>query len=285
MPSKISKEKSNDVLSHVLLHYKNNQRTLPWRETDNPYHILISEYMLQQTQADRVVPKYISFLKKFPKVTALASSTRKEVLTLWSGLGYNRRATALHDAAKILVAEHDSVVPENKETLLTLPGVGEYTAGAVLAFAYNRPVIIIETNIRTVLLHHCIQKKKEVADKTISVFVKRLLQNALERKVSPRIFYSAMMDYGAHLKSQGVRTNARSKHYTKQSKFDGSIRQARGALLRLFISTEKGISKKQLQTVQVERINEGLTGLLTEGVIEKRGKYYYLAKGTQTPRL
>ena len=276
MPSKILKEESNDLLSRVLLHYKKNQRTLPWRETSDPYHILISEYMLQQTQADRVVPKYISFLKKFPKIKTLASSSRKEVLTLWSGLGYNRRAVALHDAAKILIAEHDSTVPKEKKALLTLPGVGEYTAGAVLAFAYNKPVIIIETNIRTVLLHHCVQKKKEVTDETIGMFVEQLLQDALKRRVKPRIFYSAMMDYGAHLKSQGVRTNARSKHYIKQSKFDGSIRQARGALLRLFISAEKGISKKQLQTLQVKRMNEGLAGLLTERLVEKRGKYYYL---------
>ena len=276
MTSQISKEKSSNVLSKILLYYKNNQRAFPWRETTDPYHILVSEYMLQQTQVDRVVPKYISFLKKFPNTTALASTTKKEVLTLWSGLGYNRRATALHNTAKILVAKHKGVVPEDKETLLTLPGIGEYTAGAVLAFAYNKPVVMIETNIRTVLLHHYVQKKKEVTDKAISIFVEHLLQHALEQKVSPRIFYSAMMDYGTHLKSQGVRTNTRSKHYTKQSKFDGSIRQARGALLRLLINAEKGVSKKQLQTVQAKRINEGLTGLLTEGVIEKRGKYYYV---------
>ena len=279
MSQKNLKEKNDDILSRVLLHHRDNQRIFPWRETSNPYHILVSEYMLQQTQTDRVVPKYISFLKKFPKVTTLASSTRKDVLTLWSGLGYNRRAFALHEAAKILVAEYDGIVPEEREMLLTLPGVGEYTASAVLAFAYDKPVVMIETNIRTVLLHHALQNMKEVADETISTFVERLLQHALEQGVSPRIFYSAMMDYGAHLKAQGVRTNARSKHYTKQSKFDGSVRQARGALLRLFINTEKGVSKKHLQTIQAKRINEGLTGLLTEGVIEKRGKYYYLAKG------
>ena len=278
MTLKNQKEKNNNILSRVLLHYKKNQRMFPWRETDDPYCILVSEYMLQQTQADRVVPKYISFLKKFPTVIALASSTRKEVLTLWSGLGYNRRATALHDAAKILVAEHGATVPKEKETLLTLPGIGEYTASAVLAFAFNKAVIVVETNIRTVLLHHAMRKKKEVTDETISASVKQLLQDAIKRKVSSRVFYSAMMDYGAHLKSQGVRTNAQSKHYTKQDKFDGSVRQARGALLRLFISAEKGITKKQLQTAKTKRISEGLAGLLAEGLIEKRGKYYYLAK-------
>lgn len=279
MLHKNQKRKISDALSQVLLHYKNNKRTFPWRETTDPYQILVSEYMLQQTQADRVIPKYISFIKKFPKVTTLASSTRKEVLTLWSGLGYNRRAIALHSAAKMLVDQHNSTVPKEKETLLTLPGVGEYTASAVLAFAHNKPVIVVETNIRTVLLHHALQNMKEVTDETVGIFVKQMLQNAIEQKVSPRMFYSAMMDYGAHLKAQGVRTNTRSKHYTKQGRFDGSVRQARGALLRLFINTEKGISQKQLQTAGAKRINEALPALLTEGIIEKRGKYYYLAKG------
>ena len=273
-----SKEKISDVVSCVLTHHEKEGRSFPWRETTDPYHILVSEYMLQQTQTDRVEPKYISFLKKFPKVTSLACATRKEVLTLWSGLGYNRRAIALHNAAKNLVTVYDGAVPKTKEALLTLPGVGEYTAGAVLAFAYNKPVIVVETNIRTVVLHHCARKKKGVKDEAISLFTEQLLQSALNRGSTPRIFYSAMMDYGTHLKSQGVRTNARSKHYTKQGKFDGSVRQARGALLRLLIAAEKGVSKKQLQGLKVHRINEGLAGLLTEGLVEKKGKYYYLTK-------
>lgn len=279
MPPHPLKEKSTDVLSQVLGYYKNNGRSFPWRETTDPYHILVSEYMLQQTQVDRVVPKYIAFLKTFPNIEALASSARKEVLTLWSGLGYNRRAVALHDTAKTLVAEHNSTVPKDRETLLTLLGVGEYTAGAVLAFAYNKPVIMVETNIRTVILHHCIQKKKRVTDKEISALVSHLLQDALMRSVSPKTFYSAMMDYGAHLKAQGVRTNTQSRHYTKQSKFDGSIRQARGMLLHLFINTRKGISRKSMRALPAKRINEGLKGLLKEGIVEKRGQYYYLVDG------
>ena len=278
MPPLSSKEKISTVVSHILAYYKNNGRLFPWRETTDPYHILVSEYMLQQTQTDRVVPKYSSFLQKFPSVASLSRAMRKEVLALWSGLGYNRRAVALHNAAKMIINVYDGDIPQTKEDLLTLPGVGEYTAGAILAFAYNKPVIVIETNIRTVVLHHCVRKKKKVGDDVIGFFVKQLLQNAIKRKVAPRDFYSAMMDYGTHLKAQGVRTNPRSKHYTKQSKFDGSIRQARGVLLRHFIAIEKGVTEKQLHNLNTNRINEGLTGLLAEGVIEKRGKYYYLAE-------
>ena len=276
MPPATSKEKINTVVSRMLTHYKNEKRSFPWRETDDPYHILVSEYMLQQTQTDRVVPKYQSFIKKFPDVTTLASASQREVLALWSGLGYNRRVIALRNAANEIVSTHDSVVPETKEALLTLPGIGEYTANAILAFAYNKSVIVIETNIRTVVLHHCVRKKRKVGDDTIGFFVEQLLQNAQDNNITPCAFYSAMMDYGAYLKSQGVRTNARSKHYTKQSVFDGSTRQARGTLLRHFINTKKGTSKKQLHNLNTNRIEEGLTGLLTEGLIEKRGKYYYL---------
>ena len=279
MPPRSSKEKISNVVSSVLAHYESGRRLFPWRETTDPYHILVSEYMLQQTQTDRVVPKYVSFLKKFPDVTSLASALRKEVLALWSGLGYNRRAVALHNAASMIVAEYGGRVPETTEELLTLPGVGGYTAAAIRAFAYDQPVVVIETNIRTVVFHHCVRNKRQVVgDEVIRFFVEQLLRDVVARKVAPRTFYSAMMDYGAYLKSQGVRTNERSKHYTKQSKFDGSVRQARGALLRHFVAAEKGVSEKQLHTLDATRVNEGLAGLLADGVVEKRGKYYYLAE-------
>ena len=213
----------------------------------------------------------------FPDSATLARAPRKEVLKAWSGLGYNRRAIALHRAAGILVNAHGGSVPKTREELLTLPGVGEYTAGAVLAFAYNEPVVIVETNIRTVVLHHCVKKHSGIGDKTIAFFVEQLLNDALERGASPKIFYSAMMDYGAHLKASGIRLNTRSKHYTKQKKFTGSVRQARGALLQTFIASEKGISEKRLQKMKMKRVREGLHGLIGDGLIEKRNGYYYLA--------
>lgn len=267
------KEKIDDTVSLVLLYYENHKRLFPWRESSDPYHILVSEYMLQQTQTERVVPKYLSFLKQFPNVDSLARARRRDVLALWSGLGYNRRAVALHNAAKMLT---DGIVPQTKEDLLTLPGVGEYTAGAVLAFAYDEPVVIIETNIRTVIFHHCVQGRKEIADDAVYSFVEKMLRCAIERGISPRVFYSAMMDYGSYLKLSGVRMNSRSRHYVKQKKFDGSVRQARGTLLRFFVVADEGVSGENLQYLEVQRIKEGLAGLVADGLVEKRGKYYYL---------
>ena len=273
-----SKEKISDVVSLVLEHHKESRRSFPWRETDNPYHILVSEYMLQQTQTERVIPKYTVFLKKFPTIRALARANKKEVLTLWSGLGYNRRAVALHAAVKIIAAKHSGKVPSEKEQLLALPGVGDYTAAAVLAFAYSKPIIVIETNIRTVILHHCIRRKREVEDRVIACFVEQVLQEMISREVSPRTGYSAMMDYGAHLKSEGVRVNERSRHYTKQGKFEGSVRQARGALLRFFVAAERGVSEKSLRNIHTRHIDKGLAGLIADGLIEKRRGYYYLTE-------
>ena len=273
-----SKEKIGDVVSLVLSYYRDHGRLFPWRETSDPYHILVSECMLQQTQTDRVIPKYNSFIKKFPNIWFLASADRRDALAVWNGLGYNRRAVALHDAAKMITEVNGGIVPRAKEDLLTLPGIGDYTAGAVLAFAYNDPVVVVETNIRTVVFHHCVRKKKEIEDNVVYFFIEKMLLHAVDLGVSPRVFYSAMMDYGSHLKSVGVRVNRRSRHYVKQKKFNGSVRQARGTLLRFFLTTKKGVSDDRLKFFGTQRIKEGLSGLISDGLIEKRGKYYYLAE-------
>lgn len=271
-----SKKKIGSVVFLMLSYYRSHRRSFPWRDTTDPYHVLVSEYMLQQTQTDRVVPKYISFLKSFPDVGTLARASRRDVLTLWSGLGYNRRAVALHNAAKIIADAYDKCVPNTKETLLTLPGVGDYTAGAVLAFAYNKPVIIVETNIRTVVFHYCVREKGRIEDGVVHSFVEKMLCYAVGHGISPRVFYSAMMDYGSYLKSSGVRVNTLSQHYVKQKSFDGSVRQARGTLLRFLVVADKGVSEKKLECLEVQRIKEGLSGLVADGLVEKRGKYYYL---------
>ena len=233
---------------------------------------LVSEFMLQQTQTDRVVPKYVSFIERFPDIDSLASADRRDVFVLWNGLGYNRRAAALHGAAKVLMEVYGGIVPQVKEDLLALPGVGEYTAGAVLVFAYDESDVVIETNIRTVVFHHCIREGKKIKDDDVYFFVKEMLCCAVGCGISPRMFYSAMMDYGSHLKSLGVRTNSRSRHYVKQKKFDGSVRQARGALLRFFVDADKGVSGEKLRHLKVQRIEEGLSGLIADGLVEKRGK-------------
>ncbi len=178
--------------------------------------------MLQQTQVDRVVPFYNKFIKKFPTAKKLAAAKLPSVLKTWQGLGYNRRAKYLHDAAKVIAREGF--------TGQRLPGVGPYTRGAVLAFAFNKPEVFIETNIRTVIFYHSnILQNTRMTDLELLPVVEKLLKKS---KMQPREFYTALMDYGAHLKKQGVKLNTQSKHYTKQSKFEGSARQLRGAILR-----------------------------------------------------
>ena len=210
-----------EIISAALSLYKKHKRSLPWRKTNDPYHVLISEYMLQQTQVERVVPKFEMFVKKFPDVFSLANAERREVLALWSGLGYNRRAIALSDTAKLIANTYDGAVPNTREELITLPGVGEYTASAVLAFAYNRETVMIETNIRTVVLHHCFNTEETVSDSAVHAVIAQLSDIARKQKISPRVLYTALMDYGAHLKKSGVRINSRSKGYKKQGEVRG----------------------------------------------------------------
>ena len=190
---------------------------LPWRKTKDPYKILVSEIMLQQTQVERVIPFYNRFVKKYPTARALARAKLSDVLKVWNGLGYNRRAKFLHEAAKQIVTLKK--FPRKAEEIEKLPGVGHYTARAVAAFAFNRPEVFVETNIRTVLTHSykglSFAKDGRVEDKTLLLLVAETLKRS---KMEPRDFYAAMMDYGAHLKKRGITLNSRSAHYTKQSK-------------------------------------------------------------------
>ncbi len=257
----------------VWAHYKKNGRhDLLWRKTHDPYKILVSEIMLQQTQVARVIEKYSTFLKKFPTIPSLARAPLREVLVAWQGLGYNRRAKMLHAAAQVIVQEHQSRVPHEYEVLRSLPGIGPYTAGAVCAFAYNTPVPILETNIRTVLFHHLVGVRTEIPDSELVILSAHLLD-----KKRPREWYWAMMDYGAYLKAQGIKLNTKSKHYTKQTTFEGSDRQVRGAILRVLAQypalTEQSLIK---HTGAVpERIRTHLRALHKEGMVQKqRGRWH-----------
>lgn len=140
------------VQARLLEWFAEAGRDLPWRRTHDPYAILVSELMLQQTQAARVEPVFTAFLRRFPTVAALAAASPAAVVTAWRGLGYNRRAVALHRAARVIVAEHGGEVPEDLAPLRALPGVGEYTARAVLAFAFGRDAAPVDTNVARVLL-------------------------------------------------------------------------------------------------------------------------------------
>ena len=192
--------------------------------------------MLQQTQVERVVPFFTRFVKAFPTPVSLARAPLREVLAVWQGLGYNRRALLLKRAAEIILREHGGEVPCSTEKLDALPGLGPYTAGAILAFAFDQPAVFIETNIRTVFLHFFFKDKKKVNDKEILELVRQTLPSSnIPTNVggSPREWYSALMDYGAHLKETVGNLNAeKSANYAKQPPFKGSRRELRGEILR-----------------------------------------------------
>ncbi len=226
------------MIDELKKFYKANKRDLPWRKTRDPYLVLVSEVMLQQTQVDRVVPYYTRWVKTFPTVQALATAPLSAVLKEWQGLGYNRRGKYLWEAAKILSKDGWGG---------KLPGVGPYTAAAVRAFAFNEPTVFIETNIRTVFFHHLyssVLKNTRIDDKELLPLVEEALKTS---RMEPRDFYAALMDYGSYLKKQGVKLNSKSKHYAKQSKFEGSARQKRAAKLRALL--ERGASEKEIRKV------------------------------------
>lgn len=218
--------------------------------------------MLQQTQVDRVIPFYRRFLKKFPTVQSLASSNLRPVLKMWQGLGYNRRAKMLHEAAKSAMIYHSGRIPRLFEDLRALPGVGDYTAKAVRVFAFNKPEVLIETNIRTVFIHHFFPKKKKVSDKELLPYMVVLLE---ENKQNSRKWYSALMDYGSYLKQTLPNPSRRSAHHVRQSKFKGSDREIRGAILKAYLKGEP-LSRLPFDK---KRIVEQLKNLRAEGLVSK----------------
>lgn len=269
-------QKEQRFIDVVWEHYTQRGRhSLPWRKTQNPYRILVSEVMLQQTQVDRVLPKYKAFLKEFPTVHALAKAPLSAVLIAWQGLGYNRRAKMLHRCAQEVVRSHKGVFPREFVALLALPGVGPYTAAAVSAFAYNEPVPLIETNVRTVYIHHFFTGKDEVTDGEILALVVKTMSQE-----KPREWYWALMDYGSHLKKTVGNVNARSKHYIKQSTFKGSDRQIRGAILRILAQEGKLSRSKlhaKLQQFEDIRIDAQIEKLLVEELVVQEARSIRLA--------
>jgi A/G-specific adenine glycosylase len=255
--------------STVRSHYRRFKRRLPWRETHDPYRILVSEVMLQQTQVDRVVPRYVAFLQRFPTVRSLARAPQKDVLRAWQGLGYNRRALALHRAAGRIVEQYGGRVPSTQADLESLPGIGSYSAGAIRAFAFNEPAVCIETNIRAVLIHHFFPRSRSVRD---AVLVP-LVEQTLDRK-HPREWYAALMDYGAALKRTVENPSRRSAHRPTAKPFRGSRREARGRILR-FLAMQTGATVPEITRAvgnDAALIRESLGALVREGfLVRHRG--------------
>ena len=248
-------------------------RTMPWREDTRPYYVLVSELMLQQTQVPRVVPKFEAFIAVFPDEKALAVATLADVLKLWQGLGYNRRAKFLHQAAQMIVKEFDGAFPESEADILRLPGVGKNTAGAILAYAFNQPAIYVETNVRTVYIHHFFADNSAVDDKQII----KLLETTIDRE-NPRAFYQNLMDYGSWLKAQGVRNISQSKHYKKQSPLKGSVREVRGQIIKALSAGSMNSDALRSVIGADERFDAALAGLLHDKLVSDAAGLLQLGK-------
>ena len=273
----------------VLDHYRRHGRRFPWRQTRDPYRILVSEFMLQQTQTARVLGHFDPFVARFGDVRALAAADRGEVLALWSGLGYNRRAVALHRSAALIADRFGGSVPSGERDLRALPGVGPSTAGAVQAFGFGLPAVFVETNIRRAALHELVPGRESVSDRELLP----VLEQALDR-ADPRTWYWALMDYGAALARSGStplpnpnrpNPNRRSAHYTRQSRFDGSNRQQRGLILRVL--AERGpLALEELSALigatgdpELERARRNLEMMTAEGLLDTAEGIVALASG------
>lgn len=246
-------------------------RALPWRQTDDPYRILVSEIMLQQTQVARVLVKYEEFLRNFPTIEVLTQATLSDILRVWQGMGYNRRALSLKRIADLLATSNQGKVPRALDDLKALPGIGHTTAAAVMAFAFNVPVTFIETNIRAVYLHVFFPGRQGVQDSAIYPIV----QATIDRK-KPRVWYYALMDFGVLLKELFANPNQRSAHFKRQSAFNGSDRQLRGNVLK-YLLKHKGASLHAMVgvfSVSKSRLQLIVRQLEKEGFLKKRRTCY-----------
>lgn len=268
-------EKINKFNKKIWNFYTTEGRNnLPWRRTNDGYEILVSEFMLQQTQVERVIPKYKKFLNKFPYLQSLAEVPQSEVIGMWQGLGYNRRALYLKKTAEVLLRKYNGKFPSIENELISLPGIGPATAGSLAAFIHNKPSIFIETNIRRVFIHEFFKDEKEVPDKKVFY----LIEEAIDRS-NPREWYYALMDYGSSLGKEKENANKQSKHYTKQSKFKGSKREVRGKILKMLLENKKlEVEKIKKDITTSHNILEIIKSLEKEGFIKHSNKEVFLLK-------
>jgi A/G-specific adenine glycosylase len=244
-------------------YFRSHGRSFQWRETYDPYNILVSEIMLQQTQTSRVEKKYPEFISRYPDFESLARASVSDVIRIWKGLGYNRRALALRDTANTVVADYNGVLPDCPDELIKLPGIGRYTAAAIATFAFNRPEVFVETNIRAVYLYFFFHEKENVHDRTIM----QLIEMTLDRK-NPRQWYYALFDYGAMLKMRN-NVNTSSIHYRKQNPFKGSNREVRGKIIGLLLDNTTLTYSDIERSLKLSpiRVRENLDRLQQEGFI------------------
>ena len=258
----------------IYQHYRERGRILPWRLTRDPYKILVSELMLQQTQAERVVAKYESFLREFPNFAALSRARLQNVLGMWHGLGYNRRALALKRTAEIVDTKFGGMLPSDYAALVELPGVGRTTACAIRAFAFDAPEVFIETNIRAVFIHFFFVDGEGVKDDEIYPLVECTLD-----RPNPRAWYYALMDYGVMLKKRYKNPSRQSAHHKRQAPFKHSNRQLRGQILALIV-THPGMTETELLrrlNADSELILRNLKKLEEEGFFKREQSKFIIS--------
>jgi|SRR5690554_1995968 len=273
---KLSQDIITDFQHTVLQKGEELFRHMPWRDDTNPYYILLSELMLQQTQVFRVIPKFNEFIAAFPTISDLACASFEEVLSLWSGLGYNRRARFLHNSARLVVSEYKGIVPNSYKDLIRLPGIGPNTAGAILVYAYNQAVPFIETNIRTVFIYTFFPDTQEkIKEHSLTELVEQTLYTE-----NPRLWYWSLMDYGVYIKKTIKNYNAFSDKHTIQSKFEGSFRQKRAQIVRMLLQ-ESGLSEDVIaekMNIDKDLCSEILKSLIKDGLINKKSEGYRITK-------
>lgn len=265
---KLSQKQIADFRNIVYDFFKINKRNFPWRETEDPYCILVSEIMLQQTQTERVIAKYRDFINAFPDINSLALAPYRDVLAAWKGLGYNRRAKWLHEIAKRIIEKQDSTVPKDILELEKLPGIGTATARSIVTFAYNTPTVFLETNIRTVFIHHFFKGSTGIDEKELLELASQVID-----KENPRKWYSALMDYGHYLKKNVGNLNRKSTLYRRQSKFEDSDRQIRGKILEILLNKQSISTNEICKILQKDdqRVKRIVCEMKKEELISQNG--------------
>ena len=280
----------SDRIAVALLKWGSDTlRDLPWRRTRNPWHVLVSEVMLQQTSVARVLPKYEAFINEFPTPRDLASAPLGDALRLWSGLGYPRRCRNLREAACVLQEEFNGVFPESIDVLLTLPGVGQYTSRAVLAFAFEHDVAVVDTNVSRVLSR---LEGRALKAKELQVLADSFVPQGLGWE-----WNQVMMDFGARhctarqpqcvqcplrrlcvWKGEGVDPAPASAGASKpQGRFEGSDRQARGRALRAVADGATTLAAlTKTMGVEEGRARNLVSALVEEGLLVRSGNRFIL---------
>jgi A/G-specific adenine glycosylase len=266
-PHRLAEQTVDRLQARILDWYAVNRRDLPWRRTADPYAILVSEIMLQQTQVSRVVSRYRDFLTAYPRLEALSRAPLDDVLRLWKGLGYNNRARRLRDCAAAAVtsaAGRPAALPRDVEGLLELPGIGPYTARAVLIFAHNDDLAAVDANVRRVLTHE-LDLSSDLSDTRLQAIADEVLPPGRSRD-----WHNALMDYGALLLT-ARRTGIAPR--TRQGAFEGSRRWYRSRLLQALLDRGPQCLDQLAEALDVPpEVAADLTDLLArDGLVRRDG--------------